>query len=582
MGLPGIFSWCTKNFKQDKFVGRSINSSVDYFYLDTNCLIHPQCYKILELCTDVKILSVLEKKMFARIVNYIEYLIGLVQPKEMVYIGIDGVAPMAKMNQQRKRRFRTIDDNEIKNEIKTRHKKEINKIWDNTTITPGTEFMEKLHKHLLNYFKKKKDLKYKLKYIYSSYHTPGEGEHKILRHIKKNITNESTAVIYGLDADLIFLSLASQKSNIYLLREASIFRNQPGFDMKDYNYDPINDVAEEQNFVSIDNLKCCFVDQIVKLIEYKTRNKIVLNNNDKISFSNDFIFICYLLGNDFLPHFPSIDIKKGGLDIIFDVYVDIYLLLKINIIKLQPEISINMDFLELLLEKLGDYETEYFTEIVPDYNYRFGKRRCMERDKYLIELWNLENMKNDEAEDPIKLGKGKKADWKYRYYAYYFGVAEHQSDHVDNMCKAYLSGLAWVTKYYFSECPSWKWQYVYTHAPFISDVANYIKKTNFDINDIKFEYFGPVTPMVQLLSVLPPNSNNLLPISYRNLVISDDSPIIDLFPKKVKLDKIGKSMYWMCVPMIPCINIDRILNTVNKLKLTELEKERNSILDDYE
>ena len=44
------------------------------------------------------------------------------------------------------------------------------------------------------------------KIYFSSASTPGEGEHKLLQHIKK-ANNNFKYVVYGLDADLIFLSL---------------------------------------------------------------------------------------------------------------------------------------------------------------------------------------------------------------------------------------------------------------------------------------------------------------------------------------------------------------------------------------
>ena len=143
--------------------------------------------------------------MIKQILKYMDFLIGYVNPKKQVYISVDGVAPMAKMSQQRKRRYRAVDDAKIKDDIRRKYNKETFEYWNNTVITPGTEFMEKLHLSILDYISKRKENKI----IYSSFHTFGEGEHKILQDIK--INNSQSFVIYGLDADLIFLSLACQK-----------------------------------------------------------------------------------------------------------------------------------------------------------------------------------------------------------------------------------------------------------------------------------------------------------------------------------------------------------------------------------
>ena len=150
MGVPGFFAWLLKNYKGKKIICPSIKSKVDVLYLDSNCLFHPQCFKTIEHFFDWNNEPVLEKKMMRRIIAYIDFLHDYVNPNEL-YISVDGVAPMAKMNQQRKRRYRSGDDNDIKNAIKLKHNKAIGKPWSNTVITPGTEFMEALHQKLLQY-----------------------------------------------------------------------------------------------------------------------------------------------------------------------------------------------------------------------------------------------------------------------------------------------------------------------------------------------------------------------------------------------------------------------------------------------
>jgi 5'-3' exonuclease len=119
MGVPGFFAWLLKKYKSNKLILDSINVKKDVLYIDANCLFHPQCFKILHNYK-FKTVEKLEKKMIQQIKYYISYLINFVQPTH-TFIAVDGVAPMAKMNQQRKRRFKSIKDKKVYNELKLKH-----------------------------------------------------------------------------------------------------------------------------------------------------------------------------------------------------------------------------------------------------------------------------------------------------------------------------------------------------------------------------------------------------------------------------------------------------------------------------
>ena len=80
-----------------------------------------------------------------KVLEYITHLVDYVKPKKGVFIAIDGVAPVAKIKQQRSRRFKSIHDKELYDKIRKKHNKPIPTFWNNSAITPGTVFMEKLH-----------------------------------------------------------------------------------------------------------------------------------------------------------------------------------------------------------------------------------------------------------------------------------------------------------------------------------------------------------------------------------------------------------------------------------------------------
>ena len=91
-----------------------------------------------------------EENIFKNIFHYIEILFRMIQPQKVFFMAVDGVAPRAKINQQRGRRFRSAKEAEVL-EKKAQAKgidlpKEAR--FDSNCITPGTLFMAKLTKHL--------------------------------------------------------------------------------------------------------------------------------------------------------------------------------------------------------------------------------------------------------------------------------------------------------------------------------------------------------------------------------------------------------------------------------------------------
>jgi 5'-3' exonuclease len=566
MGVPYCFAWL-KNKKKIKLISNKDETGDFYIlYFDWNCLFHPECFKVLADNIDLTDNLTLEDKMFNQIIKYTNYVIRFVNPKKYVYFAVDGVAPLAKIRQQRQRRFGYAND--YKKEIMNRYNIKYNS-WSNVVITPGTDFMNRLHEKIKSYYSNKNNKKHycnndnkNLKILYSSYHVNGEGEHKILQDIKKRFTqhNEDNIAIYGLDADLIFLSMASEKNNIYLVREENIFSRNKN-----------DNITETLIYADINKTKIC-INQTFKSNIMNYLNCYIDFNN--LSFTNDYILICYLLGNDFLPHFPSIDLRREGMELVIDKYIEVFCDYNRLIISRDKDnkIVIDSDMFNDFINRLADDEYSFFTDKLRMYMNREKKyKRCYETEDYKIKTWEIENLVNDKIKDSVKLGIGDESEWKYRYYAH-MGSEEHQEEFKDEMCKNYLEGILWTVKYYLEECTDWKWQYNYPHSPLISDLANYINKTKFNINSIKFTSQDSLPMYVQLLSVLPPKFNYLLPKSYRHLTTTFESPIIDMYPINYKIDKLYKSRLYQCVPLIPNINIERVINSVKDLELTDKEK----------
>jgi len=79
-----------------------------------------------------------------------------------------------------------------------------------------------------------------------------------------------------------------------------------------------------------------------------------------------------------------------------------------------------------------------------------------------------------------------------------------------------MEGLAWVLTYYHHGCGSWTWYYPYLYAPLATDLINLASLP------LTFEQGTPFTPLLQLLSVLPPQSGSFLPPSYNQFMTSSD------------------------------------------------------------
>ena len=126
-----------------------------------------------------------------------------------MFIAFDGVAPVAKLEQQRNRRYKSWFEKQLYNKLSEEESKEktiSENNWNTVSITPGTKFMANLGKGVRVYFKNKS--KFSLEeIIVSPSDEAGEGEHKIYEYIRNNprYHDETTTAIYGLDADLIML-----------------------------------------------------------------------------------------------------------------------------------------------------------------------------------------------------------------------------------------------------------------------------------------------------------------------------------------------------------------------------------------
>lgn len=354
MGIPKFFRYISERWPMiSQLIEGSQIPEFDNLYLDMNSILHN--------CThgnDMDLLSssrLTEEEIFARIFSYIDHLFMTIKPKKLFYMAIDGVAPRAKMNQQRARRFRSAMDAE---KALAKSDTSINKddVFDSNAITPGTDFMAKLTKNLKYFINDKvsNDSNWNdIEIVFSGHEVPGEGEHKIMNFIRSIKSTDNTKnqeninvrhCIYGLDADLIMLGLSAHAPHFALLREEVVFGRQRNGQHK---------TLEQQNFYL---LHISLLREYMEL-EFREIADAMPFKYDFERILDDFILIMFVIGNDFLPNLPDLHLNKGAFPVILQTFKEALLHLDGYI---NHNGQINFKRLSVWLEYLSQFELMNF------------------------------------------------------------------------------------------------------------------------------------------------------------------------------------------------------------------------------
>lgn len=530
MGVKFFFKWFKETFSHHI---TTIHTStpvklpqIDNLMLDLNGIFHRCAQKVFKygsykpLYLPLKPLSagLYTKKqtdVFKEICFEIDKLVRIINPTTRVVLCIDGTAPVSKQNQQRQRRFLAV---------KQRDKEQV---FDSCCISPGSVFMDYLSKYIDWYLRKQisEDENWKhLEVIFSNEKVPGEGEHTLLEYIRRYGKPDESFCINGVDADLIMLTLSTHHPKMFILRD-----------------DMYSD--DKYHFIDVSSSE----KEIAELLEWPTGKEY-----NEIYGVNDFVFICYLVGNDFLPHIPTVEILLDGIEMMIDIYKIVgekfgHLTMKNE----RGEIRFVKESLCVFFKILGDYEQDSLQTKLLEKNEFF-------EDK-LLEQYSVRN--GDEYIVDI-------TGYRKQYYSENFNTDNFSLEYLS---QEYLEGLQWVLSYYTKGVPNWRWRFPFHYAPFASTLAQHI-------HTFKFPYYPvtqPIVPFVQLLCILPPESANLLPEPLNKLLKSEKFK--KFCPDDFKVDISGKKFDWEGTVVLPMIDYTFVEDEYKRLlgEINERELRRN-------
>jgi len=437
MGIKHFFYWFKTQFSKHIIKldnGQKIkdinHESIDNLMIDMNGLFHnatQKVYKYGKYKPHQRLLQSQTRKprvgfreqirVFETVCEQIEQIFRIVDPNKRLILCVDGPAPQSKQNQQRQRRFRSALERTDESS------------FDGNCITPGTEFMDYLSKYIDWYIRKRisEDAKWKsTEVVFSNEKVPGEGEHKIINYIRKYGDKTESYCIQGLDADLIMLAMGTHFPHFYILRE---------------------DLYTKNAFLFIKVEKV-----VLELVE------ILRWNSNRHSFNpewgiNDFIFLCFIVGNDFLPHIPSIEIIENGIELILEVYREVG--------KSYGHITCIKDGNVVFCPKsLG-----VFLRIIASSEKEILESKLAKKESFFPDTL-LESCVIDTKTWEIDIEK-----YRNRYNDKHFSKVSE----IKNVCHEYFEGMQWVLSYYTRGVPNWKWNYPYHYAPGAKILSEHIK-----------------------------------------------------------------------------------------------------------
>lgn len=550
--------------------------------------------------------------LIIHVVDYLQTLCSLIPNLELIYIALDGVPPFGKIKNQRERRFHSIAKHNRTRKITETYGSTIEKdklktmgeqdSLDTNMITPGTTFMYNLglaiRKRIIE-LTKAGCIWHGKQVIFTDSSVPGEGEHKIIHHIREGArlaidgtieerimySKPHNTVIYALDNDLIMLALSLNREcgpgncngmgrdngNIFLFREASEYGSLGSLyaDGKAYLFMNITELENALITSWQDTYGCSKIDSV---------------KGARRRYIDDYIFLGMLLGNDFMPKTHWFSIAEGGFERLLSAYWQVHNhteLFLVNRDTMQIHTEMLSDILYLVKEQEQEAVESLFIKrrksrvpIKPDMTER-------ERQQVIMDFYPLQFLQVEQAIEPLRVG------WRERYYKVCFHL-EATDENIAMITQSYLKTLTWNFHYYFDKCIGWDWAYPFSYAPCWTDIYNELtryKNINVSNNSNGSKglfYFGnsklaitPIDSQTLLVMVLPWASRRFMPTDAVRRMTMPESPMQIYFPKKYGLNVAFHRYYHECTPIMYKMDLAKVIRFVNGCKLTEDELKRN-------
>jgi 5'-3' exonuclease len=610
MGVSGLLRDILKKYPSVHLPAPHPNIKIDYLFIDFNAFIYNTIHAfpkdVVYDFSKNKETTSYEKQLVKLVIkNTLELVNKVCKPSKLLYIAIDGPPPLAKMVQQRERRYMNV------------YKEQLNKQYDPTKyitgasfdknrITPGTSLMSLLNKEFTKIVKAGKFGK--IAVVFDGSNVPGEAEHKYLKIIEEidAAPNDKFVIISG-DGDAILLSLRFPNKSVYIMQSVAnsialedlypLEQQYAYLDIKRF-IDSLYDFYDGPQIGG----KMLLSNEEKKLVAQFKQKTAPINSNQshkkKKDFLIDYVFMSFMEGNDFAKPIFFLKYKEDHMRTPLSIY---RFQRKFNpnfrLISFRNEQAyINQQNFAAIINRLAKIEEEKIAEVKqrlekkishPPAPAPFKKGLTPKQlDPINKEDSSLEHKMFTDQDHILHAEYVKQYDFLFNYkdfqefkkkYYEYFWNEPPTPENIAAICKNYLDILLFNIRYYYGTGLSWSLNYHAVAAPLPSDLANFLQKNPKYYDNLQLEEGEPVHPLVLLAYVMPPQSmkEGILPKAYRDALLKKYP---EYFPEEIELKLLvpGCKLIY-AEPILPSPPISILKEVLETIKLTKLEKERNKL-----